>query len=89
MPHEGIKASTAQNGSISIVFHKLYFVSLQKYPVKYGAGKCLTDNGPAIPVDYDFGDAEKTASYYSPDSQREYLLPKPIRQPFSALSRKV
>ena len=89
MPHEGIKASTAQNGSISIVFHKLYFGSLQKYPVKYGAGKCLTDNGPAIPVDYDFGDAEKTASYYSPNGQREYLLPKPIRQPFSALSRKV
>ena len=77
MPHEGIKASTAQNDSISIVSHKLYFVSLQKYPVKYGAGNCLTDNGPAIPVDYDFGDAKKTASYYSPNGQREYLLPKP------------
>ncbi|XP_040091315.1 intelectin-2-like [Oryx dammah] len=45
----------------------------QKYPVKYGAGKCLTDNGPAIPVDYDFGDAEKTASYYSPYCQREFV----------------
>ena len=89
MPHEVIKASTAQNGSISIVFHKLYFGSLQKYPVKYGAGKCLTDNGPAIPVDYDFGDAEKTASYYSPYCQGEYLLPKPRRQPFSAVSGKV
>ncbi|XP_069402384.1 intelectin-2 [Ovis canadensis] len=45
----------------------------QKYPVKYGAGKCWTDNGPAIPVDYDFGNAKKTASYYSPDSQREFV----------------
>ncbi|XP_055258120.1 intelectin-1-like isoform X2 [Moschus berezovskii] len=45
----------------------------QKYPVKYGAGKCWTDNGPAIPVDYDFGDAEKTASYYSPNGQREFV----------------
>ncbi|KAI4590499.1 hypothetical protein MJG53_001548 [Ovis ammon polii x Ovis aries] len=45
----------------------------QKFPVKYGAGKCWTDNGPAIPVDYDFGDAEKTASYYSPNGQREFV----------------
>ncbi|XP_075843663.1 intelectin-1a-like [Microtus pennsylvanicus] len=43
----------------------------KKYPVKYGGGKCWTDNGPALPVTYDFGDAQKTASYYSPDSQRE------------------
>ncbi|KAB0360604.1 hypothetical protein FD754_004760 [Muntiacus muntjak] len=45
----------------------------QKFPVKYGAGKCWTDNGPAIPVDYDFGDAEKTASYYSPNCQWEFV----------------
>ncbi|XP_019789582.1 intelectin-1 [Tursiops truncatus] len=43
----------------------------QKYPVKYGSGSCQTDNGPAIPLVYDFGDAEKTASYYSPVGQRE------------------
>ena len=53
--------------------------------MKYGAGKCWTDNGPAIPVDYDFGDAEKTASYYSPNGQREYLLPNPSHQSFAAL----
>uniref|UniRef100_A0A8C6R5U8 Intelectin-1a-like n=1 Tax=Nannospalax galili TaxID=1026970 RepID=A0A8C6R5U8_NANGA len=41
----------------------------QKYPVKYGGGKCWTDNGPALPVVYDFGDARKTASYYSPKGQ--------------------
>ena len=51
----------------------------------YGAEKCGTDNGPAIPVDYDFGDAEKTASYYSPDGQCEYFLPKPSHQLFPAL----
>ena len=79
MPHKGIKAFIAQNGSISVVFHNLYFGSLQKYPVKYGAGNCWSDNGPAIPVEYDFGDAEKAASYYSPNGQREYLLPKPSR----------
>ncbi|KAM7246891.1 hypothetical protein CapIbe_003189 [Capra ibex] len=61
----------------------------QKYLVKYGAGKCWTDNSPAIPVDYDFGDAEKTASYYSPDGQHEYLLPKPSHQLFPALLGKV
>ncbi|XP_013377947.1 PREDICTED: intelectin-1a [Chinchilla lanigera] len=44
----------------------------QKYPVKYGAGKCWTDNGPAIPVVYDFGDAQKTAAYYSPNGRNEF-----------------
>ncbi|XP_074118439.1 intelectin-1 [Sminthopsis crassicaudata] len=45
----------------------------KKYPVKYGAGKCWTDNGPAIPVIYDFGDAKKTAQYYSPLGQKELV----------------
>ncbi|XP_077893164.1 intelectin-2-like isoform X1 [Ictidomys tridecemlineatus] len=45
----------------------------RKYPVKYGLGKCWNDNGPAIPVVYDFGDAQKTASYYSPIGQREFV----------------
>ncbi|XP_049643409.1 intelectin-1a-like [Suncus etruscus] len=44
----------------------------QKYPVKYNLGKCLNDNGPAIPVNYDYGDAQKTASYYSPEGQKEF-----------------
>ncbi|XP_049643407.1 intelectin-1a-like [Suncus etruscus] len=44
----------------------------QIYPVKYGLGNCLTDNGPAIPVDYDYGDVKKTASYYSPYGQKEF-----------------
>uniref|UniRef100_A0A2K6UKU4 Intelectin 2 n=2 Tax=Saimiri boliviensis TaxID=27679 RepID=A0A2K6UKU4_SAIBB len=45
----------------------------QKYPVKYGLGKCWNDNGPAIPVVYDYGDAKKTASYYSPYGQLEFV----------------
>ncbi|XP_072503537.1 intelectin-1-like isoform X2 [Notamacropus eugenii] len=32
---------------------------------------CWTDNGPAVPVIYDFGDAEKMAKYYSPLGQYE------------------
>ncbi|XP_055993796.1 intelectin-1a-like [Sorex fumeus] len=44
----------------------------RRYPVQYGIGKCWTDNGPAIPVDYDYGSPQKTASYYSRDNQREF-----------------
>ncbi|XP_056386167.1 intelectin-1-like isoform X2 [Hyla sarda] len=44
----------------------------KKYPVVYNAGACLTNNGPAIPVVYDFGSAEKTKSYYSPNGQKEF-----------------
>ncbi|CAM5124343.1 unnamed protein product [Natator depressus] len=47
---------------------KLY----EKYPVKYGAGVCKTNNGPAVPVIYDYGDAQKTANYYSPNGQTEF-----------------
>ncbi|KAG8435229.1 hypothetical protein GDO86_013251, partial [Hymenochirus boettgeri] len=42
------------------------FQLYQKYPVKYGVGKCLTDNGPAVPIVYDFGDVDKTVSLYMP-----------------------
>nr|XP_023962730.1 intelectin-like protein [Chrysemys picta bellii] len=45
----------------------------QKYQVKYGAGVCKTDNGPAVPVIYDYGDAQQTANYYSPNGQTEFV----------------
>ncbi|XP_043818542.1 LOW QUALITY PROTEIN: intelectin-1-like [Dromiciops gliroides] len=45
----------------------------KRYPVKYGIGKCWIDNGPAVPVIYDFGDAEKTAQYYSQLGQKEFV----------------
>ncbi|XP_065434878.1 intelectin-like protein [Chrysemys picta bellii] len=48
---------------------KLY----QKYPVKYGTGVCKADNGPAVPVIYDYGDAQQTANYYSPNGQNEFI----------------
>ncbi|XP_004613968.1 intelectin-1a-like [Sorex araneus] len=44
----------------------------QRYPVQYGIGRCWHDNGPAIPVDYDYGSPQRTASYYSPIGQREF-----------------
>ena len=41
--------------------------------MKYREGQCWTDNGSAFPVVYDFGDAQKTASYYSPSGQSESI----------------
>ncbi|XP_068103125.1 intelectin-1b-like [Hyperolius riggenbachi] len=38
----------------------------KRYPVVYNAGSCPKDHGPAIPIVYDFGNAEATANYYSP-----------------------
>ena len=54
MTLKGIKSPTSLHGSLPTVAHNPVFWSLQKFPVKYRAGKCWTDNGPAIPVDYDF-----------------------------------
>ncbi|XP_073537507.1 intelectin-1-like [Phyllobates terribilis] len=43
------------------------------YPVVYNGGTCPANNGPAIPVVYDFGSAEKTKAYYSPNGQKELV----------------
>ncbi|XP_077310333.1 intelectin-1-like [Lithobates pipiens] len=48
------------------------FQLYKKYPVVYNVGACLTNNGPAFPVVYDFGSADKTASYYSPLGSKEF-----------------
>ncbi|XP_053320610.1 intelectin-1-like [Spea bombifrons] len=48
------------------------FQLYKKYPVKYNVGNCLTNNGPAVPVVYDYGDAEKTTNYYSPLGKNEF-----------------
>ncbi|OBS65748.1 hypothetical protein A6R68_05712 [Neotoma lepida] len=58
-------------GFLQDMGHNLFGL-YQNYSVKYGGGKCWTDNGPAIPVVYDFGDAQKTATYYSPNGQKEF-----------------
>ncbi|XP_054848991.1 intelectin-1-like [Eublepharis macularius] len=44
----------------------------QKYPVKFGIGGCPANNGPAVPVVYDVGNAQKTAEYYSPYGWAEF-----------------
>ncbi|KAM4662445.1 intelectin-1-like [Discoglossus pictus] len=44
----------------------------KKYPVSYNVGNCLAHNGPAIPVVYDQGSAEKPAAYYSPFGRNEF-----------------
>lgn len=32
----------------------------QRFPVRYNTGVCRTDNGPSVPVVYDYGNAETT-----------------------------
>ncbi|CAI9576620.1 unnamed protein product [Staurois parvus] len=44
----------------------------KKYPLVYNIGACLTHNGPAVPIVYDFGSADKTAAYYSPLGGKEF-----------------
>ncbi|OCT68880.1 intelectin-1-like [Xenopus laevis] len=44
-----------------------------KYPVKYNAGSCPKDNGPAIPIIYDLGDPEQTSKLYSPNGRKELI----------------
>ncbi|XP_038639304.1 intelectin-1a-like [Scyliorhinus canicula] len=44
----------------------------KQYPVEYNKGKCPGDNGPSSPISYDFGNAEKTKSFYGPDTHGEF-----------------
>ncbi|XP_075856409.1 intelectin-1-like isoform X1 [Microcebus murinus] len=62
-----------ESGFFPRLGHNLFGL-YQRYPVKYGEGTCLRDNGPAFPVVYDFGNEQKTASYYSPLGQREFTV---------------
>ncbi|XP_044138164.1 intelectin-1-like [Bufo gargarizans] len=49
------------------------FQLYKKYPVMYNAGSCLTNNGPDVPVVYDFGSAVTAANYYSPFGRAEFI----------------
>ncbi|XP_053330627.1 intelectin-1-like [Spea bombifrons] len=60
-----------ENGFLSTEGGNLFHL-YKKYPVKYNTGSCLTNNGPAVPVVYDVGNAEKTANYYSPNGKNEF-----------------
>ncbi|XP_043915594.1 intelectin-1a-like [Protopterus annectens] len=42
-------------------------------PVTWNGGSCLTNNGPAIPVVYDLGNADSTAKLYSPNGRNEFV----------------
>ncbi|XP_031443258.1 intelectin-like [Clupea harengus] len=45
----------------------------KRYPVRYNAGACRTDNGPSIPVVYDYGNADTTSNFYGPNSRHEFI----------------
>ncbi|KAM9325670.1 intelectin-2-like [Gastrophryne carolinensis] len=49
------------------------FALYKKYPVVYNGGACITNNGPAVPVVYDYGSAQKTEAYYSPLGAKEFV----------------
>ncbi|XP_063043734.1 intelectin-like [Engraulis encrasicolus] len=44
----------------------------KRYPVRYNIGVPGTNNGPSIPVVYDYGDADTTNNLYSPNSRKEF-----------------
>ncbi|XP_071976023.1 intelectin-1-like [Engystomops pustulosus] len=62
-----------ENGFLSTNGGNLFHL-YEKYPVRYNAGKCSTNNGPAVPVVYDQGGEEKTASLYGPNG-KNYFTP--------------
>ncbi|KAK6475411.1 intelectin-1-like [Huso huso] len=43
----------------------------QRYPVRYKGGVCQTNNGPAIPIVYDFGNKESTSNLYGPHTKSQ------------------
>ncbi|KAM8933738.1 intelectin-1-like [Pelodytes ibericus] len=61
-----------QNGFLSTNGGNLFHL-YKKYPVKYKVGECRTNNGPAEPVVYDFGNLEKTLKYHSPNARNEFV----------------
>ncbi|XP_076148449.1 intelectin-like [Alosa pseudoharengus] len=45
----------------------------KRYPVRYNIGACGTNNGPSIPVVYDYGNADTTRDLYAPNARNEFL----------------
>ncbi|KAK2913849.1 hypothetical protein Q8A67_002248 [Cirrhinus molitorella] len=48
------------------------FKLFKKFPVRFGIGTCMTDNGPAVPIVYDTGDAISTKNLYGPTSRGRF-----------------
>ncbi|XP_078527173.1 intelectin-1-like isoform X2 [Lissotriton helveticus] len=45
----------------------------KKYPLEYNGGSCPKDNGPSIPIVYDFGNTEITTKLYPPNAKVEIV----------------
>ncbi|XP_043915210.1 intelectin-1a-like [Protopterus annectens] len=63
--HTGNNFLTPLGGNLYNLFNR--------YPVKYNGGSCLTNNGPAVPIIYDTGNAATTANLYSPNGRTEFV----------------
>uniref|UniRef100_A0A8C1A1G4 Fibrinogen C-terminal domain-containing protein n=1 Tax=Cyprinus carpio carpio TaxID=630221 RepID=A0A8C1A1G4_CYPCA len=50
------------------------FYLFKKFPVRFGLGTCLTDNGPAIPIVYDTGNVDYNKNLYGPNSRQSLIL---------------
>ncbi|XP_039530995.1 intelectin-like isoform X1 [Pimephales promelas] len=44
----------------------------KKFPVRFGIGTCITDNGPVIPIVYDYGNADNIRNLYGPNSRTNF-----------------
>uniref|UniRef100_A0A8C1MRE6 Fibrinogen C-terminal domain-containing protein n=1 Tax=Cyprinus carpio TaxID=7962 RepID=A0A8C1MRE6_CYPCA len=54
------------------------FNLFKKFPVRFGIGTCIVDNGPAIPIVYDTGNAISTKYLYGPNPRGTAIYLKPI-----------
>ncbi|XDV46526.1 hypothetical protein PO909_014411 [Leuciscus waleckii] len=45
----------------------------KKFPVRFGIGTCITDNGPVIPIVYDNGNADYNKNLYGPSARTNFL----------------
>nr|WGH00147.1 intelectin-1 [Andrias davidianus] len=55
----------------------------QKYPFTFG-GTCLENNGPAVPIVYDLGDAVTTTNFYSPNGRGYFVAGFVQFRPYNA-----
>ncbi|XP_075036694.1 intelectin-1-like isoform X4 [Mixophyes fleayi] len=69
--HAALLRYRTNNGFLSAEGGNL-FKLYKTYPVRYNIGSCTANNGPAIPVVYDLGNALKTANYYSPNGRPQF-----------------
>ncbi|XP_069489511.1 intelectin-1-like [Ambystoma mexicanum] len=49
------------------------FNLFQKYPVRFGIGSCPADHGPAVPIIFDKGSAQKAVEFYAPNKRDGYV----------------